>query len=729
MTAGRSLRLLLFAVPALAQVSVLSYHGDLARTGQNLNETVLTPANVASSAFGKRFAFAVDGQVYAQPLYVPNVAIAGGTHNVIYVVTEHDSAYAFDADGATAAPLWQVSFLTGGATTVPNGDVSCGQIAPEIGITDTPAIDLASNTIYFVAMTKEAGVYVHRLHALDIATGAEMANSPMTIHASVTGTGDGSGTVNFIAKNYKERAGLLLLNGVVYTSWASHCDAFLYHGWLMGYDAKTLQQVSVYVSTENGRGGSFWTSGAAPSADRDGSIFVNGGNGDFNGNSGGPNLGESFIKLTPGSTLAATDYFTPFNYALLNSRDLDTGSSGIVLLPDSAGSAAHPHVMVSAGKEGRIYLVDRDDMGKFQAASDAQIVQSFVGLAGGLFGIPAYFNNTIYFCASNDTLKAFAISGAQMDTTPSSQSALKFGGMGGVPGISANGAAGGIVWMLQSAGGAALYAWDAGDLTKILYNSNNNKQDALGSYVKFSTPTIANGRVYAGTNNSVAVYGLGGQAAVAAVVSSASFQAGAAPGSLVTVFGANLASAPAQATGFPLPNTLGGVSVTVGGKAAPLYFAGASQINAQVPVDAAIGLDALVVSTAAGALAAVNLNVQAAAPAIFVLVNANGQLNTATQAVGVGGTVIVYLTGLGAVTNSPATGAAAVGAASRAMQTVTATIGGAMGTVGYAGLAPGYAGLAQVNLTAPATLAPGSYPLIVTVGGVASNPAPVWVGR
>ena len=358
---------------ALLLLDVLTYHNDLARTGQNLTETVLTPQNVNAGQFGKRVTYPVDGQVYAQPL------IYNGS---VYVATEHDSVYAFSEGG----PSWKVSLLPAGATTVPNGDVSCGQITPEIGITATPVIDSATGTIYVVAMSKEAGAYVHRLHALDTATGAERPGSPVTVTASVPGKGDGGNTVSFIPKNYKERAGLVLANGLIYTTWASHCDAFVYHGWVMAYDPKTLMQVAVYNNTPNARGASFWTSGAAPAADAAGNVYVVGGNGGFNGDKSGIDLGNSFVKLTP--QLSTVDYFAPYNYDALNAKDLDIGSSGAVLLPDAAGSVAHPHLMVSAGKEGRIYLLDRDNMGKFQAGSDSQIVQSILGAVSPLFGVP-----------------------------------------------------------------------------------------------------------------------------------------------------------------------------------------------------------------------------------------------------------------------------------------------------------------------------------------------------
>ena len=241
----KSLLFLAAACPLAAQISVLTYQYDLSRAGANLNETVLNPSDVSAAQFGKLFSNPVDGYVYAQPLYVPAVNIPGkGLHNVVYVVTEHDSVYAFDADGGGAA-LWQVSFLnpSGGVTTVPYQDTGCDQITPELGITSTPVIDPQSGTLYTVAMTKESGTYVHRLHALDSATGQERSNSPVIIQATYPGTGEGGTTLTFRAKDYKQRPGLLLLNGVVYTAWSSHCDGGPYHGWLMGYDARTLREV------------------------------------------------------------------------------------------------------------------------------------------------------------------------------------------------------------------------------------------------------------------------------------------------------------------------------------------------------------------------------------------------------------------------------------------------------------------------------------------------------
>lgn len=494
-------------------VRVVTYQYDVSRAGVNAQETTLTPANVNSSQFGKLFSDSVDGLVFAQPLYMGNVSIANqGTRNVVYVATEHDSVYAFDADRG-GGPLWQVSFLNpnGGVNSVPASDTGCDQITPEIGITGTPVIDPQSGTLYVVAMTKETSGgttnYVHRLHALDITRGVERPGSPIVIEATVSGTGDGGSTDVFQARNYKQRTGLLLLNGVVYAGFTSHCDIGQYHGWLIGYDASSLHQVAVYNSTPNGGQGALWSGGAAPAVDSAGNIYIVSANGTFDANSGGSDLGESYIKLSPSSGLHVLDSFTPFNYQSLDDADQDTGSAGVALLDNAAGSPTHPHLMVGAGKEGRIYLLDRDHLGGFQSGADSQIVQSLPGaLSGGLYGNPAYFNRTIYFCGSGQSLAAYPIANAQMATAPSSQSAQQFGAPGCVPTISANGITNAIVWALEASG--VLHAYDANNLNSELYNSNQDMgRDGLGPYVKFSVPTVANGKVYAGTQNTVVVYG------------------------------------------------------------------------------------------------------------------------------------------------------------------------------------------------------------------------------
>jgi hypothetical protein len=407
-----------------------------------------------------------------------------------------------------------VSFLntSAGVGPVPAADTGCNQILPEIGITGTPVIDSQSGTLYLVAMTKEtAGSsvnYVQRLHALDVSSGAERSGSPVVIQAATPGTGDGGSMDVFHPKDYKQRSGLLLLNGVVYTTWTSHCDIGQYHGWLIGYDARTLQQVAVYNSTPNGSLGAFWAGGAAPAVDSAGAIYLVSANGIFDHASGGPDLGESYIKLSSSRPLAVLGSFTPFNQLSLNDSDLDTGSAGVVLLGDEAGSTAHPHLLAGAGKEGRIYLLDRDQLGGWNSQSDSQIVQSLPGaIPGGLFGNPAYFNRTLYFCGASQGLVAFPVANAQMGTAPSSHAPEQFSYPGCVPSISSNGPNGAIVWALESSG--TLHAYDAGNLANELFNSNQDvSRNALGTYVKFSVPTVVNGKVYAGTQNALVVYGL-----------------------------------------------------------------------------------------------------------------------------------------------------------------------------------------------------------------------------
>ena len=714
--------LYLAACPLAAQVSVLTYQYDVSRAGANLHETVLNPSNVNVSQFGKLFSDLVDGYVYAQPLYVPGVNIPGsGIHNVVYVATEHDSVYAFDADGA-GAPLWHASFLNpSGVTTVPYQDTGCDQITPEIGITSTPVIDPQGGTLYTVAMTKESGNYVHRLHALDITTGQERPGSPVTIQATYPGTGEGGSTLTFRAKDYKQRPGLLLLNGVVYTAWSSHCDLGQYHGWLIAYDAATLAQVSVYNSTPNGNEGSFWAGGAAPAADADGNIYVVTGNGDFNYASGGPNLGESYIKLSTSNGLAVKDYFTPFDYAPLNASDTDTGSAGVVLLPDSAGSAAHPHLMTGGGKEGGIYLLDRDHLGGLGSGSD-QVVQSIPAGIAALFGNPAYFNQAVYFCGANDNLKVFPIAQAQMTSLPSSASALSFGFPGCVPSISANGSTAGIVWILEASG--ALHAYGAANLAKELYNSTQNSaRDTLGGYVKNSVPAIANGKVYAGTTNSLAVYGLlnGGLQGMAVTNAASGDRTAVSPGSIASLYGSGLAQSTAAAATFPLPLTLGGAAVTVNGTPAPLLYASAEQVNFQVPPQTSPGTATIAVTLNGSPAGATAVNVQPAAPGIFLI----GQTAAAAipAQVSAGGAVALFVTGLGATAPPVAAGAAApLDTFSTTAAVVTATVGGQPATVFFAGLAPGFAGLYQVNLFVP-QLPPGDYPVQISAGGADSNSA------
>jgi uncharacterized protein (TIGR03437 family) len=518
---------------------------------------------------------------------------------------------------------------------------------------------------------------------------------------------------------------LLLLGGVVYTAWSSHCDIGLYHGWLIGYNAATLQQVAVYNNTPNGNEASFWGGGAAPAADAAGNIYLVAGNGTFDMESGGSDVGESFTKLSSAGGLALADYFTPFNFGQLNPDDLDVGSAGVALAGDEAGSSAHPHLMVGGGKEGRIYVLDRDNLGHWKSGSDSQIVASIPGAIEGLFGKPAYFNKTVYFCGSGDNLKAFTLSNAAMAATPASQSPESFGFPGCVPTISASGTSNGIVWVLETAG--ILHAYDASNVANELYSSNQNSaRDSLGDYVKFSVPIVANGKVYAGTGSFLVVYGM---FATLSVENTASGQQNiAAPGSIVSLYGSALAQMASPAGGFPLPTELAGASVTINNAEAPLIFANPGQINAQVPFDTPLGGASISVSVAGSAAGAGTFVAQAIAPGLFLIngtqaaaLNQDGSVNGPSQPASAGTAIAAYLTGLGAVDNFVASGAAAPSSPlSRATSAVTATIGGQPAQVVFAGLAPGFAGLYQMNIVVP-QLTTGSYSLQVTVGGVGSN--------
>jgi hypothetical protein len=498
----------------------VTYHNDNARTGQNLNETTLTPANVNSTSFGKIATLSVDGKVDAEPLYLSALSVNGATHNVLYVVTEHDSVYAFDADSGTV--LWQKSMLPSGETT---SDVrSCSQVVPEIGITATPVIDRSAGshgTIYLVAMSKDgSGTYHQRLHALDATNGAEEFGGPTVVQASYPGTGDNAtaGRVVFDPGQYEERSGLLLMNGVIYTAWTSHCDNRPYTGWVISFDAATLQQKSVLNVTPNGNEGAIWMAGAGPAADSSGNIYVLDGNGTFDGtvdSNGFPtqkDFGNGFLKFsTTSGQLAVADYFEMSNQMQENDTDIDLGSGGAMVLPDlKDGSGNVKHLAAGAGKDQNIYIVNRDDMGKYDSNAN-HVYQEIQGqLSGSVFSMPAYFNNTIYYGSVGDNIKAFPITNAQVATTPKSKSAHTFGYPGATPSISANQSSDGIVWVTENSSPAVLHAYDATDLSREIYNSSqaSGGRDNFGNGNKFITPMIVNGKVYVGTTNGVGVFGL-----------------------------------------------------------------------------------------------------------------------------------------------------------------------------------------------------------------------------
>ena len=507
--------------PPVGTAMVLTYHNDIERTGQNLTETTLTPSNVNSTTFGKLASLAVDGLVDAEPLYVSNLMVAGALHNVVFVVTEHDSAYAFDAD--TFAQLWKVSVLGVNETTSDQVH-GCGQVAPEIGITSTPVIDLSAGphgTIFVVAISKDSGGNYHqRLHALDLTTGAELNGGPTSIQATFTRPVVG-GQVTFDPMQYKERVGLLLLNGVIYMGWASHCDIDPYTGWVMGYSQSTLQQVSVMNITPNGSEGAIWMAGAGLAADTSNYIYFLAGNGTFDTTldvSGDPNKGDygnGFIKLsTAGNTLNVVDYFNMHDTVSESNVDADLGSGGAMVLPDLKDNLGNTwHLAVGAGKDQRIYVVNRDLMGKFNTSNDNAIYQELDGaLPGGVWAMPAYFNNTVYYGSVGQPLKAFTIANAKLGASASSQSPSSFGYPGTTPSISANGITNGIVWAIENGGIGVLHAYDATNLATELYNSNRaaGGRDQFSDNVdcKFVTPMIANGKVFVGTPSSVVVFGL-----------------------------------------------------------------------------------------------------------------------------------------------------------------------------------------------------------------------------
>jgi hypothetical protein len=497
---------------------VLTYHNDGARTGQNLSETVLTPSNVNSSTFGKLFSYAVDGYIYAQPLYVPKVTFPhkGGVHNVVYVATEHDSVYAFDADRTTASPLWHASFINSrkGIGTVPWSLVGSDDIKPEIGITGTPVIDPSTGTLYVVAKTiNRAGVVQQRLHALNITTGKEKFGRLIT--ASVHGTGDAANKhamITFDPLIQNQRSALLLANGIIYVAFASHGDRGPYHGWLLAYKARGLGRVAVFNSTPNGSKGGIWQGANAPAVDANGNIYFAISNGTFDVNTGGFDYGDSLVRATLSKhAISIADYFTPFDESLLGDDDLDVGSSGALLLPDQSTGPAH--LAVTADKNGTIYLLNRDSLGHFNPTDDSQIVQELFQVTGTVLCPFAYFNNRVYFVAANQALTRIPLVSGRFDTGEIKVASTPIGSPGASLSISANGSADGIVWVIEddkyNDGPSILFAYDASDISE-LYDSSQapNGRDTAGFAVKFTTPTIANGKVYIGTHTELDVYGL-----------------------------------------------------------------------------------------------------------------------------------------------------------------------------------------------------------------------------
>src|SRR5215813_3693352 len=674
-------------LPAAAQVSVPTAQYNNQRTNVNSNELILTHANVNSTDFGKLFSQTVDGYVFAQPLYVANVTIGGVTHNVVYVATEHDSVYAFDADsnsGTNSQPLWKTSFLSPGVTTVPSSILTAGNtdIIPEVGITGTPAIDLSTRTLFVVAETLEnnGSSFVKKLHALDLATGSEKPGSPITISASATVPGQSTVTLEISGAN--QRAGLLFYNGVIYIGFGAHGDGSTdVRGWILGYsyNGSSFSQVFVYCtepSSVTGWAGGIWMTGQGLAMDSGSNMFVATGNGQFDTNLQTPvNYGGAIIRIDLSKGPTVQDYFAPSNQAFLSTSDLDVGSGGLAILPDQPGS--NPHLLVQAGKEGRIYVVNRDNMGHFNSSSD-NIVQEFVAIPS-VFSSPVYFNGKVYYWGVNDFVKAFTVTNGMLSTSPTDLGGVSFGFPGATPTISANGTSNAILWALETdafsdtgpGGPTVLFAYDAGNLSAgPLYNSSQKSaRDNPGSAIKFAVPTVANGKVYVGAVGQLSVFGLLGNASAAITSASSTTFTVSTPGTF-TVTTTGVPTPSLTETGA-LPNGVtfkdnGNGTATLGGT--PAAGTAGSYV---ITITANNG-----VGTPANQTFTLTVNTAQTAPAIT-------SANNTTFTVGAAGTFTVTTTG----TPTPAltkTGALPNGVTFTDNGNGTATLGGtpAAGTAG-----------------------------------------------
>jgi hypothetical protein len=488
---------------------VLTYHNDNGRTGQNTGETSLTPSNVHTGTFGKKFAQPVDSYVYAQPLFVQGLTIGGGTHDVVFVATVNNSVYAFDAN-ASGPVLWHTNV----GTALSCSDLNdCGDLVPQAGITGTPVIDPGTQTMYLVALSKDsAGKFHHRLYALDVTTGAEKPGSPVEISPTAPGTGANSqnGVIQFDPGTHYQRTALLLVGGVVYVGVGSNAESNSdNHGWVLGFKASDLTSTMTFCTSPNDNWSSIWQSGGGLSSDSAGYVYAETANGTFDVDTGGSDYGDTALKLD--STGKVIDYFTPYNQAALSSADIDFGAANPLLLPDQSGAA--PHELVASGKPGILYLINRDSMGHFHAGSDSQIVQSVSvfpntsGITNGIFMSPAYWNGRVYVSGIDGNLRAFTLTAGKLSTAPESQSADHYSFPGATVSVSSNGTAAGIVWTLDG-GAGVLYAYDATNLATKLYDTTQAANDALAQPVKFAVPTVANGHVYVGTQTELDVYGL-----------------------------------------------------------------------------------------------------------------------------------------------------------------------------------------------------------------------------
>jgi hypothetical protein len=484
---------------ARGQVNVVMQHYDLNRTGANTSESTLTTANVNTNQFGKLFSQSVDGKVYAQPLYVAGLTVNSGTHNVVYICTDNNSVYAFDADSGSSGALWHVNL----GTPVPNSDVGgCSDMSPQIGITGTPAIDTSGGTIYLDARTLTSGTYAHKLHALDLTTGAEKFGGPVTISASQNGK-------SFNAHYQHQRPGLLLLNGVVYLAYGSDCDANTYYGWLLGYNMTTLAQVSEFCTTPSGSEGAIWSCGMAPAVDSSGNIYVMVANGSFSNGGANANWGECFLKMSTSSGLSVSDWFCPSNQASLSSSDEDLGSGGPLLLPGTS-------LVTGAGKEGILFLLNTGNMGHYSTTHNSDVEQfKAFSEVDGVGQSPIYWQGPsaqyIYLSPQGGETKAYTFNGSTISSSSVGHSSETQADKPGGLSISSDGTANGILWVVDNSSGGTLRAYEAvptSTLTELWNSQQDSSRDSLGTYVKFVSPIVSNGKVYVGTDGNLEVYGL-----------------------------------------------------------------------------------------------------------------------------------------------------------------------------------------------------------------------------
>jgi uncharacterized protein (TIGR03437 family) len=752
------LTLLAFSVAAgaRAQISVLNANYDKQQTGANLQETALQPS-LNWTNFGKAGTFAVDGQVYAQPLYVPGVTIAGKQYNVLYVATMHNSVYAFNADAPqVATPLWQVNL----GPVVPSGLYNFDDIVPEIGILGTPVIDAANQVLYVVSNALPPGaasVPVFQLHALSLVDGHEVPRvygheriiAPVVISATVPGNGAGSsgGSVPFDAFWHLQRPALMLSNGMLYIGFGSHSDTGNYHGWLMAYDTPSLRLKSIFNASPNGRQSAIWQSGRAPAFDSNGDVYVATGNGDFDGQ---VNFGETILHLS-GAGLALQDWYTPEDWSALNENDEDLGSAGAILIPNT-------NLLLAGGKAGMLHLVQAGSMGHL-GPDNSGTIQSVQVNAWGVFSMVLWpqTNPIVYEFDPAGSLKAFQIANNQINSTILSQFTPTISAMYCGLSLSANGSQGGIIWLTtgnadEEGVPGTLHALDATNLSNELWNSDvaAGDRNTLGRLAKFAVPTVANGRVYVPTfSNSVEVYGMLGTSApastgiVSAVVNSASFLEGAvSPGELVTIFGANLgptAAVSAEVNGGRISTTTGGSSVLFDGAAAPLLSTSSGEIDAVVPFGVAPGSTTQIqVLYQGNAVASTKTPVQAASPAIFAqngsgggigeILNQDGSLNSSDNPASRGSVVTLYATGVGATTPASQDGFLSVAPYPAPVLHVSVTIDDLPATVQYAGAAPGMvAGMMQINVTVPAGAEVAPFDQVVLTAGSYSSPTAVMI--